>query len=296
MKKYKDNLISHLRGFLTVFLPKQARHSPHTIIATKRVWDMFLSYICEATGKHVENLTFSDLNRGNVTNFLDEMQQLKGWSPSTRNHRLARIRSFFRYAAGIEPTLVIYLENLRGIPQQKDINKSFILEYMSKDAIAAILREPDPNKKTGARDLFFLVLMYDSAARDCEMLSLLYGDFDPIGKVVYLLGKGNKPRSVPVCDDTIRHFQRFSKIYHPSKDATHPMFYTIRHGVKGTMSDDNVARFVNAYGKSAKAKCPDVPDNVHPHLVRYPNLNKIQTFKHKTNDQAVLLNISFDFL
>ena len=268
MKKTKDTMIPRLREYLTIFLPKQARRSPHTVLATQQVWNMLLSFICECTGKHVENLTFADVNRENVINFLDDMQRLKGWTPSTRNHRLARIRSFFQYAASIEPTLVIYLEHLRGIPSQKDVNKTFVLEYMTKDAITTLLRQPDPSKKVGIRDLFFMVLMYDSAARDCEMLSMPLGNFDPIGKVVYLHGKGNKPRSVPISDDTVKHFHRYAGIYHPTKDASLPMFYTIRHGVKGTMSDDNVARFIGAYGKLAKLECPEVPDNVHPHMVR----------------------------
>ena len=46
------------------------------------------------------------------------------------------------------------------------------------------------------------------------------------------------------------------------------MFYTVRHGIRGRMSDDNVARFINKYGESAKIECPEVPDNVHPHLLR----------------------------
>jgi len=268
MKKIKDNLFSHLREFLTVFLPKQARRSPHTILATQQVWSMLLSFACRTTGKCVENLNFGDLSRKNVIGFLDEMQQAKGWGASTRNHRLARIRSFFRYAASVEPTLVIYLENLLGIPLQKDVDKSFVLEYMSKDAMRAILRQPDPTTRTGIRDLFFLVLMYDSAARDCEMLSMHFGDLDPIGKTVYLLGKGNKLRCVPISDETINHFQRYANTFHPSRDALKPMFYTTRHGKDGQMSDDNVARFISKYGVSAKMECDEVPNNIYPHLIR----------------------------
>jgi len=268
MMKNKDNFIPCLREFFTIFLPKQARRSPHTILATRQVWNMLLSFVCCTTGKRVENLTFADLNRANVLSFLDETQRAKGWGPATRNHRLARIRSFFRYAASVEPMLVIYLENLKGIPLQKEINKSFVLEYMTRDAIAAVLRQPNPSKRNGARDLFFLVLMYDTAARDCEMLSMLFGDFDPASKVAYLLGKGNKPRSVPVSDETVQHFHRYAKTHHPTKDTAQPMFYTIRNGAKCTMSDDNVARFLRIYGKMAKSECPEVPDNIHPHLIR----------------------------
>lgn len=268
MRKTKDNLFPYLREFFTIFLPKQAQRSPHTVLATQQVWNMLLSFICCETGKRIEKLAFTDLSRKNVINFLDKTQQIKGWIPSTRNHRLARIRAFFRYVASVEPTLAFHLEDQLGIPTQKDVNKSFILEYMSKNAITAVLHQPDTTRKIGIRDLFFMVLMYDSAARDCEMLSMRFCDLDPMGKIVYLLGKGSKPRSVPISDDTVQHFHRYAKVFHPKNDGSVPMFYTIRNGKMGHMSDDNVARFLNKYGNSAKIECSEVPDCVHPHLIR----------------------------
>jgi len=268
MKKDSDKLFALMREFLTVFLPRQRNSSPHTIIATKRVWNMLLLFVCNATGKKAENLTFADLSREIVTRFLDETQQLKGWSPATRNHRLARIRSFFRYSASIEPILTIHLEKLRSIPLQKDVNKSFVLEYMSKEAMAAVLRQPDVAKKIGARDQFFLVLMYDSAARNSEMLSMQFSDLDPVGKFVCLWGKGNKPRNVPISDNTVQHFRKYAKIYHSTNDVSVPMFYTIRKGKKGEMSPDNVSRFLRLYSDSARIECPEVPNNTYPHLVR----------------------------
>lgn len=268
MKKINDSLLKYLREYLTVFLPKQTRRSPHTILATKQVWNMLLLYICGATKKRVENLTFADLNQNAILHFLDDMQQTRGWSPATRNNRLARIRSFFRYVAGIEPTLAMYFEEARNIKLQKDVNKAFVLDYMTKDAVAALLRQPDASNKLGIRDMFFMVLMYDSAARDSEMLTMSFGDLDPVGKTVYLLGKGNKPRNVPINADTINHFYRYAKLYHPTSDQTIPMFYTIRHGERGPMSDDNVARLINHYSKLASAKFKDFPEKVHPHKIR----------------------------
>jgi len=35
------------------------------------------------------------------------------------------------------------------------------------------------------------------------------------------------------------------------------------------MSDDNVLKFMKEYGIAARAKCLDVPENVHPHLWRH---------------------------
>ena len=267
-KKPSDSFISYLREFFTVYLPKQRSCSPHTIIACRQTWNMLLGYVCASSGKQLEDIVFSDLNRASVMGFLDEMEKVRDWTPSTRNHRLGCIRSFFRFAACLEHILVIYLEELKGIPLKKSADKSRILEFMTQEAMAAVLRQPDTSTKMGIRDMFFMVLMYDAAARDCEMLSLRFCDIDTDKRTVYLLGKGSKPRLVPINEDTIRHFRRYEKMFHPSGDGAVPMFYTIRRHGRLPMSDDNVARFVRKYGTEAKAQCPDVPEKIHPHMFR----------------------------
>jgi site-specific recombinase XerD len=113
-----------------------------------------------------------------------------------------------------------------------------------------------------------MVLMYDSAARDCEMLSMCLCDIDPEKQTVYLFGKGSKPRLVPISEDTVAHFRRYVKAFHSSGGSAAPMFYTTRRNVMAQMSDDNVARFMKKYGEAAKALCPDVPEKITPHMFR----------------------------
>jgi len=124
MKKYNDRLFALLREYFTVFMPIQKKSSPHTILAAKQVWNMLLSFICAKTGNRVEALSLDDFSRDTVLHFLGETQRSKGWAPATRNQRLARIRSFFRYVADIESTFAIYFEKLIGIPLQKDVKGS----------------------------------------------------------------------------------------------------------------------------------------------------------------------------
>jgi integrase/recombinase XerD len=269
MKKKSDKFIQLLHSFLTVFLPKQRNSSPHTILAAKQVWNMLLNYICNITEKKAETIVFSDISRVVVLGFLDAREKEMGWTSGTRNHRLGIIRSFFRYATSLEPTLSYHLEELKGIPLKKAKNKSFILEYLSQEAMATVLRQPGTSNRMGVRDTFFLSLMYDTAARDCEMLSMQLHDLDPTKKTVQLLGKGNKPRIVPISyDNTIALFQRYAMLYHPTGDGVRPMFYTVRNGEIGSMSDDNVAKFLKKYGDAARRCCPNIPEKIHPHLIR----------------------------
>ena len=56
-----------------------------------------------------------DITAAAVTDFLDYMTEKKGWLPSTRNHRLSCIRSFFNYAACQEPVLYVYADALKAV-------------------------------------------------------------------------------------------------------------------------------------------------------------------------------------
>jgi site-specific recombinase XerD len=229
---------------------------------------MLLDYVCASSGKRLENVSFDDLGRAAVIGFLDEMENTRKWKPQTRNHRLGCIRSFFTFATCLEPILVIYLEDLKGIPLKKSIDKTRVMEFMSPEATAAVLRQPDASKRMGVRDIFFMVLMYDAAARDCEMLSMRFCDIDTEKRTIHLFGKGSKPRLVPISDDTVSHFSKYAKLFHHSGDGSAPMFYTIRHREMKPMSDDNVARFISKYGIAAKAQCADIPDKITPHMFR----------------------------
>jgi site-specific recombinase XerD len=267
-KKNNEKFIKYFREFLTVYLPKQRNSSAHTVTACQHTWNMLLNYICNSSNKRLEAISFDDFKRQVVMGFLDEMEKTRGWAASTRNQRLGCIRSFFRFASYLEPTLVIYLEDLNGIPLKKDTDKSHVMEFLTTEAMGAVLRQPGTTTKLGIRDTFFMVLMYDSAARDCEMLSLKFCDIDTDKRTVYLLGKRNKPRLVPINEDTVKHFEKYAKLFHPKADGTMPMFYTVRHCEINRMSDDNVARFMKKYGNEAKAVCVDVPNKITPHMFR----------------------------
>jgi site-specific recombinase XerD len=268
MKKTKDSLLRHLREYFTMHLPKQRGSSPHTITACRQTWNLLLGYVEKEHGVPLGNVTFGFLSRSVVSGFLDRMESDRGWRPATYNQRLSCIRSFFKYAAAAEPFLAIYRDDLAGIPLKKR-GTSHIVGFMEMDEMKALLNQPDASTKLGRRDRFFMILMYDTAARDSEMLGMNMGDLDPNGRTVYLLGKGEKPRRVPITQETAGHFLQYKGEFHPEQDGTQPMFYTIHRKSRTRMSDDNVARFVSANSAEARKSCPKMPLNVTPHMFRH---------------------------
>jgi len=229
---------------------------------------MLLGYVAEHHHVRVEKVTFAMVDRATVTGFLDQMQAARSWTASTRNQRLACIRSFFTYAAAAEPALAIYLADLAAIPRLNG-SAPALVKYMSTDAVTALLAAPDPGTRLGLRDQFFMILMYDLAARDAEMLALNVADIDTRRLTADLLGKGSKPRRLPITSETARHFDRYAAVFHPSPEPAAPMFYIVRNHRPAPMSDDNVARFIAQHAATARTRCSDVPARVHPHMLRH---------------------------
>jgi site-specific recombinase XerD len=244
MNARNDTFYRHLREWFTVFLPRQRAVSPHTITACRQAWNLLLGYIHDTRRIRLEMVTFTVFNRALIAEFLDHMTATRGWKATTYNQRLACIRSFFHYAASAEPALAMHLADIAGVPQKKSPNNPPVC-HLTTTAIAALLAAPNPETRTGLRDQFFMILMYDLAARDAEMLALTVGDINPQRRSAELIGKGSKPRRLPITADTAAHFQRYAMAFHPGMDPGQHLFYTTHDHRKTPMSDDNVARFVS---------------------------------------------------
>ena len=268
----KDPLLFTLiHDFFKVQLPKLSNYSRNTIYAYRESLEALLDFVKSEKQINLCDITFEMIDRHMLAKFLDHLQDVRGCSIETRNHRLNRIRAFYKYAAKMEMTVVVHRNEILKVPLKKS-PKSDIIEYMSEDAVKAILAKPDASTKKGLRDQFFMILLYDTAARIQEMMDIRLRDIH-LGKAptVTLHGKGGKTRVIPLMESTIEHFKNYADIFHPGVGAYSEqfLFYTIRNGQNNQMHHDTARRFIFDYGVAAKAFCSDVPDNVRPHLWRH---------------------------
>jgi integrase/recombinase XerD len=270
MKKLKgETLFRLIHEYLTVYLPNQRCCSPNTIKSYRETLNQLFNFITLEKDIPLKDVTFETINSHMITDYLDWLEKERHCSISTRNQRLAGLRSFFKYAGRIDLTVTIFQQDLEKVPFKQTGSKT--VDFMTEQALKVVLAQPDTNTKKGIRNLFFMILMYDTGARTREILDLRVKNFRADSKTpcVHLTGKGNKKRIVPVMAKTVEHFHNYAKLYHPDKDSEEYLFYTVRNGILQQMSDDNVARFVKKYGKAAKEICTEVPGNLHPHLFRH---------------------------
>ncbi|MEH7012003.1 tyrosine-type recombinase/integrase [Neobacillus niacini] len=121
--------------------------------------------------------------------------------------------------------------------------------------------QPDTGTRKGIRDLFFMILMYDTSGRNQEVLNLKVSDIRVSTKDSHavLTGKGNKIRIIPIMQRTIDHYNNYIRLFHDGKVSDEFLFYVIQKGKRQAMSADNVEKFMKRYGSTARDQCNKVP-------------------------------------
>jgi site-specific recombinase XerD len=260
-----------VRRFLQDYLPKQRCFSENTIRSYKQTLNLFVLYIRTELGISVEALTFSCINRDTILNFLTWLETARKCGVSTRNQRLMALRSFLKFAGQIDCTQTALYLSACNIPSKESHGR--IVEFLTEPALTALFQQPTPSKQKELRNLVFMILMYDTAARCGELLDMKVCDLrlDEKHPIAYLHGKGRKTRTVPLMDKTVQHCKRYLEKYHPNieKHNEEQLFYTIIHGERQKMSADTVASFFAKYGTMARITCPEVPEHIHPHVMRH---------------------------
>jgi site-specific recombinase XerD len=151
-----------LSRFLTSHLAAERDLSPQTIASYRDAIRLLLTWFRDMQAIPPEKLRLADIDRARVLAFLDWLQAERGNSASTRNQRLAAIRSFIRYAAIERPEFLGQATQIIAIKQKK--TPAADMGHLSGDEVKALLAEPDPATRRGLRDTVLLSTLYDTAA------------------------------------------------------------------------------------------------------------------------------------
>lgn len=259
-----------VRDFLLVYLPRHRCCSPHTVKAYRDTLQLFRRFLQEEKDLPFPRMTFDHLDHRIVAEFLQWLRTTRNCSATTCNQRLAALKAFAKYAAQEDVALMAVYSEVSKVRAQRVAPPP--LSYLTEPALAALLAQPDPSTSRGLRDQCLLILLYDTGARIQELLDLRLRDLhsqEPV-PCVYLTGKGQKTRVVPLLPPTMQHLKRYLDRLHPAPAAPDAwLFYSVIKGCTGPLSPDAVARFLRQYADRARQGCPEIPLRVHPHLLRH---------------------------
>ena len=258
----------YMSKYLTEYLPGIQGVSYNTIASKRDAYILLLKYLDDTQNIKAEDVDIPLLTRETIIKYLEWLEKSRGSSVSTRNIRLAAIKSLFSYIQTQTPDYIYQCQQILSIPRKKEPGHT--LEYLTIEGIKSVLDAVETSSRTGLRDLTLLSLMYDSAARVQEIADLSVNDFRAEKpSTLRLTGKGSKTRIVPLMSTTSDLVSKYISIYHPSYRGEYnvPLFSNRK---KEKLTRAGIAYILKKYVKIAREKQPDlIPETVSPHGLRH---------------------------
>ena len=258
------------RSFLHVELPFVRKASEKTIEAYRIALESYLVFLDKQKNIRYERVTFDSFDNACIKEFVRWMNEEKGYAPTTVNLRLAALKSFLSFAAQ-EDIALVALSNAAKTVKGPKVPKQPI-KYLSLEETSLLLAAPDCSSASGRRNQMILIMLYDTGARVSELVGISVSDLHLESPAfVSVLGKGNKPRNVPLMKKTVEHLSRYLKEFHPGfpgQRSSDPLFYSNRKGSREGLSTDTVASVLAKYASKVQLVCPDMPDSVTCHTIR----------------------------
>jgi site-specific recombinase XerD len=227
---------------------------------------LLVNFACARLTVQPEALNIENFNRDMIIAFLDDLENTRNNGTSTRNQRLAVIKTFFHFLAKSVPELMHLNETIQAIRQK---NTDYTPPpSMTIDEVDAIIAVPDTSKLIGVRDKALVTLLYNSGGRAQEIADLCIRNvrFDAPFTVT-LTGKGGKTRILPLRDDTIVAISQYLKFREQSGIQSDHLFLN----VKGQpMTRHGIARRVEKLATEAACHCPSLQGRkITPHVFRH---------------------------
>lgn len=202
----------YLSKFLKDYLIIERNMSFHTIRSYKKTFQILIDYLVNIKRFKLTDITFENVTREIIIEFLNYLEEDKKNSIRTRNQRLACIKSFYQYCAIDEIDNIDNIRKILSIKAKKEVKK--IINYLTEEELQKLFNSIDTSTNKGRRNLILLTLLYDTAARSNEIVNLRIEDIHLEEKYIILTGKGNKQRIVSMMEQTKKLLINYMKENH----------------------------------------------------------------------------------
>lgn len=253
-----------LEAFFTERLMTQKNASPNTIASYRDCFRLLLGFVHDQTGTPPSKLRIDDLDAPMIAAFLDHLEQDRGVIISSRNTRLAAVRSLFHFAAYRHPEHSALIQRVLAIPSKR--GERALVCFLTAAEVDAILASPDRSTRIGRRDYVLLVIAVQTGLRVSELTGLRRSDLElGTGAHVRCRGKGRKERCTPLTRGSVAVLRVFLAERAGGPDDA------VFAGPRGAaLSRDAVRRLVQRHAAHAGRICPSMAaKTTTPHVLRH---------------------------
>jgi site-specific recombinase XerD len=197
--------------FFVLYLPRIKGNRDNTVKAYRDAFSVFLPFAARYLSIKVDALSIEHLNSDLILAFLDHLEKGRKNKTTTRNHRLAALKSLAKMIRLMHPEKKDIANSILHIPKKRALKP--LIGFLNHDEILKVFQVVDLKKKEGFRDYALLHLLYDSGPRATEVATLNLDDFDPQNQTLAILGKGNRYRLVSLWPKTVQLLEIYISKY-----------------------------------------------------------------------------------
>lgn len=185
----------------------------------------------------------AQLYRPNVLDYISYMRTIRKYNPKSVNNHLSSLRSFNEYLidAGVQTDLTVLKTDFMKI--QTQYANPCTVEKKDVEAFRQRLLEGGSK-----RDYAIVTLYAYTGIRRSECVNLKLDDIDLIAKEIYVVGKGDKLRTVYLNDKTIHAIREYLKV----RKSDSPYLFVSRQSEK--MAASRINQIFNQYSEMITPK------------------------------------------
>jgi len=257
-------LAPHLTAFFQERLPVERRASSHTSDSYAYAFKLLLQYASERLKVAPSQLQLEQLAAPLIVSFLNHLETARANGPSSRNVRLAAIKSFMHFMEFREPSAIEHIRRILAIPPKKADTR--LVRHLTVEEMQAVLDAPEPTSWDGLRDRAMLHLCFAGGLRVSELVGLRLADLtlQPHASIV-VHAKGRRERSLPLWKITATALRAWLAIRGPA--PTPEIFLNARCQA---MTRSGFEYVLDKHVKTATKACPSLSTKrVSPHVLRH---------------------------
>jgi site-specific recombinase XerD len=254
----------HVTAFFQVRLALERRASANTCDSYAHAFKLLLVF----AGKHLKTapsrLQLEQIDEPLIVAFLNHLETVRSNGPSSRNVRLAAIKSFMRFMQYRVPSALDQIQRILAIPMKR--TDSRLVRHLSTEEIQALLSAPRPVDWAGIRDRAMLHLCFAAGLRVSELTGLRMEDLSLRPQASVLVrGKGRKERCLPLWKDTAAALRAWLAV-RGAAPATE-IFVNAR---REPMTRSGFEYILEKYVHEATKACPSMATKrISPHVLRH---------------------------
>ena len=232
------------------YISVEKRYSQNTLVSYKKDLEDLLLFISETEG--TEDL--KKVDKKIIRNFIVSLSEKKIQKRSI-NRKLSSLRSFYLYLLKIGEIQVSPLETIPSLKFYAE--KQIPISEEEMEDLEKILEKESGN----SLEKLIIETLYQTGMRKSELCNILLEQVDFSKSEIFVKGKGNKQRVVPISENLLKQMREYMVIRKPNEDSG--IYFFVRENGK-KLSEKFVYSVVNSYLSLITLK-----KKKSPHILRH---------------------------